>query len=30
MTGAHDAVLENADLFSLILRNDDVQDLDTR
>ena len=28
--GAHDAVLEYADLFSVILRNDDVQEFDTR
>ena len=28
--GAHDAVLDYADLFSVILRNDDVQKFDTR
>ena len=31
VTGAHDAVLDYADLFSITLRNDDVQeDFDTR
>ena len=30
VTGAHDTVLDYADLFSITLRNDDVQDLDTR
>ena len=30
VTGAHDTVLDYADLFSVTLRNDDVQDLDTR
>ena len=29
-SGAHDAVLDYADLFSHSLRNDDVQELDTR
>ena len=29
-TGAHDTVLDYADLFSITLRNDDVQELDTR
>ena len=29
-TGAHDTVLDYADLFSIGLRNDDVQDFDTR
>ena len=29
-TGAHDAVLDYADLFSITLRNDDVQEFDTR
>ena len=29
-TGAHDTVLEYADLFSITLRNDDVQEFDTR
>ena len=28
--GAHDTVLDYADLFSITLRNDDVQDFDTR
>ena len=28
--GAHDTVLDSADLFSITLRNDDVQDFDTR
>ena len=28
--GAHDAVLDYADLFSITLRNDDVQEFDTR
>ena len=30
VTGAHDAVLDYADFFSISLRNDDVQDFDTR
>ena len=30
VTGAHDTVLECADLLSISLRNDDVQDFDTR
>ena len=30
VTGAHDSVLDYADLFSNGLRNDDVQDFDTR
>ena len=30
VTGAHDTVLDHADLFSIILRNDDVQEFDTR
>ena len=30
VTGAHDTVLDNADLFPFTLRNDDVQDFDTR
>ena len=30
VTGAHDAVLDYADLFSVTLRDDDVQELDTR
>ena len=30
VTGVHDTVLDHADLFSISLRNDDVQDLDTR
>ena len=30
VTGAHDTVLDYADLFSITLRNDDVQDFDTR
>ena len=30
VTGAHDAVVDYADLFSISLRNDDVQDFDTR
>ena len=30
VTGAHDTVLDYADLFSVDLRNDDVQELDTR
>ena len=29
-TGAHDTVLDYADLFSITLRNDDVQEFDTR
>ena len=30
VTGAHDTVLDYADLFSVSLRNDDVRDFDTR
>ena len=30
VTGAHDTVLDYADLFSITLRNDDVQEFDTR
>ena len=30
VTGAHDTVLDYADLFSILLRNDNVQDFDTR
>ena len=30
VTGAHDAVLDYADLFSVTLRDDDVQEFDTR
>ena len=30
VTGAHDTVLDYADLFTLTLRNDDVQEFDTR
>ena len=30
VTGAHDTVLDYADFFSITLRNDDVQDFDTR
>ena len=30
LTGAHDTVLDHSDLFSVTLRNDNVQDLDTR
>ena len=30
VTGAHDTVLDCADLFSVNLRNDDVQEFDTR
>ena len=30
VTGAHDTVLDSADLYSISLRNDDVQDFDTR
>ena len=30
VTGAHDTILDYADLFSIILRNDNVQDFDTR
>ena len=30
VTGAHDTVLDYADLFSVTLRNDDVQECDTR
>ena len=29
-TGAHDTVLDYADLFTITLRNDDVQEFDTR
>ena len=29
-TGAHDTVLDCADLFSITLRNDNVQEFDTR
>ena len=29
VTGAHDTVLDYADLFSITLRNDDVQEFDT-
>ena len=29
VTGAHDTVLDYADLFSITLRNDDDQDFDT-
>ena len=28
--GAHDTVLDNADLFTITLRNDDVQEFNTR
>ena len=30
VTGAHDTVFDYADLFTMNLRNDDVQDFDTR
>ena len=30
VTGAHDTVLDYADLFSITLRNDNVQEFDTR
>ena len=30
VTGAHDTVLDHADSFSITLRNDDVQEFDTR
>ena len=30
VTGAHDTVLDYADLFSINVRNDDVQEFDTR
>ena len=30
VTGAHDTALDFADLFSVTLRNDKVQDFDTR
>ena len=30
VTGAHDTVLDYADFFSITLRNDDVQEFDTR
>ena len=30
VSGAHDTVLDYADLFTITLRNDDVQELDTR
>ena len=30
VTGAHDTVSDYADLFSVTLRNDDVQEFDTR
>ena len=30
ITGAHDTVLDYADLFTITLRNDDVQEFDTR
>ena len=30
VTGAHDAVLDYADLFTITLRNDDVQEFNTR
>ena len=30
VTGAHDTVLDDADLFNISLRSDDVQDFDTR
>ena len=30
VTGAHDTVLDHVDLFSIGLRNDDVQDFETR
>ena len=30
VTGAHDTVLDYADSFTIALRNDDVQEFDTR
>ena len=30
VTGAHDTILDYADLFTITLRNDDVQEFDTR
>ena len=30
VAGAHDTVLDYADLFTIILRSDDVQEFDTR
>ena len=30
VTGAHDTILDSADLFSITLRNDDVLEFDTR
>ena len=30
MTGAHDTVLDYADLFSVTLRDDNTQEIDTR
>ena len=30
VTGAHDTVLDYADLFSITLRNDNVQEIDSR
>ena len=30
VTGAHDTVLDYADLFSVTLRNDNIQEFDTR
>ena len=30
VSGAHDTVLDYADLFTIALRNDDVQEFDTR
>ena len=30
VTGSHDTVLDYADLFSITLRNDNVQEFDTR
>ena len=30
VTGAHDTVLDHADLFSVTLRNDNVHEFDTR
>ena len=30
ITGAHESVLDYADLFSVTLRNDDVQEIDSR
>ena len=30
VTGAHDTVLDYADIFSITLRNDNVQEFDTR